>query len=197
MKGFILANGHSGTTWAAEALTHCTDLVAKHESWRHKIGPDFGGVESNGNLWNRCEELEALFPGVPRIHLVRDGRLVVRTIMYRTGPSFFEGACRRWNNRNERLMVEICRANRYRLEDLTTRWKTFQAMAQRLGATRVDRKKWERVRGVRVNPSAKALQGRFPPPEEWAAGERDTFWSICGQTMKELGYRSLYPTELP
>ena len=190
MKGFILANGHSGTTWAAKALTECTDLTARHESWRHSIGKDFGGVESNGNLWNRGKELEALFPGVPRIHLVRDGRKVVRTIMTRKPSSFFEAACRRWNSRNERLFVEICNANRFRLEDLVDKsgFHTFSSFARKLGATKVDRGKWEQWRSIKIRPSNHIDLAHFPSYPDWTDEQKEIFRNICGDMMKSMGY---------
>ena len=192
MKGFILANGHSGTTWAAKVLTDCTDLTARHESWKHSIGKDFGGVESNGNLWNRGKELEALFPGVPRIHLVRDGRKVVRTIMTRKPSSFFEAACRRWNGRNERLFVEICNANRFRLEDLVAPdgFRTFAAFAKRLGATKVNQEKWEEWRAIRVRPSKQIDLARFPSYHDWTDDHKEIFQRVCGDMMKAMGYQS-------
>jgi hypothetical protein len=188
LKGFILAVGHSGTTWSARALTAATDLVARHESWRYTIGNDFGGVESNGNLWKLTEELEERF-GAPVIHQIRDGKKVVRTIMSRKRPDFFEAACRRWRARNERLATDICGNRRFRLEDLTSSFKVFRAMAEKLGATRVDKATWDSIRAVRVNASSAKALSTFPSWEDWSLEQRAIFADICGDHMKLFGYR--------
>ena len=136
MKGFVVGCGHSGTMWAAAALREIARIDARHESWRRKIGKDFRGVESNGNLWNRLEDLARIFPEARVLHIVRDGRLVVRTIMTKRTrpPDFFEAACRRWAGRNDRLSVAICNADRFRLEDLVSDYRVFRAFAMKLGA---------------------------------------------------------------
>lgn len=189
MKGFILAVGHSGTTWSARALTAATDLVARHESWRYDIGRDFGGVESNGNLWRMTARLEELFPEAGVIHQVRDGRKVVRTIMSRKAPDFFEAACRRWHGRNEKLGTDICGNRRFRLEDLTTDFKVFRAFATKLGATRVDEAAWDKIRTIKVNASSKARLLSFPSWELWTSEQRTTFERVCGDMMTLTGYR--------
>lgn len=189
MKGFILACGHSGTTWSARALRAATDLEARHESWRRSIGRDFDGVESNGNLWKKTAELVHLFPEAAVVHQVRDGRLVVRTIMMSKPGDFFESACRRWTARNERLLVEICNSDRFRLEDLTTSFRVFSAFSRRLGAGRIDRSAWERIRVKRINESPPQKRRRFPPADEWTAEQREIFRQTCGQLMTELRYR--------
>jgi len=189
LKGFILAVGHSGTTWSARALTAATDLVARHESWRYDIGRDFGGVESNGNLWRMTARPEELFPEAAVVHQVRDGRKVVRTIMSRKRPDFFESACRRWHGRNETLGTDICGNRRYRLEDLTTDFKVFRSFEKRLGATRVDEVAWDRIREVRVNESPKNRLEAFPSWEDWTEEQRRTFERVCGDMMALMGYR--------
>ena len=188
MKGFVLACGHSGTTWSASALIRATDLVARHESWRYSIGKDFGGVESNGNLWKMTAELSEAFPKAEIVHQVRDGKKVVRTIMYSKNRDFFEAACRRWTGRNERLLVDLCTRNRFRLEDLTTNFSAFRAFAERLGAKVVDREAWDSIRVVRVNASPAAKTRRFPAYADWTDAEKEIFRKVCGPLMKELKY---------
>jgi len=188
MKGFILGCSHSGTTWAAEALHLSTDLVAWHESMKKELGKGFHGVESNGNFWHRAGEIAERWPQAAIVHLVRDGQKVVRTLMVKHSPSFFEQACRRWTSRNEKMYVDICPNMRYRLEDLTTDFKVFRSFATRLGATHVNRGRWERIRTVLVNGTLAEAKARFPAYEGWTEEQRTMFWRICGEMMVMCRY---------
>jgi hypothetical protein len=165
VKGFILAHGRSGTMWVASALRACTDLDARHESMGHDFGPDFGGVESNGNFWARAREIPELYPGAVVIHQVRDGRDVVRSVMtrkQRTGRTL-EQACIRWVRRNEQLAADL--RYLFKLEKLLSCW--------------------DAIRGRVVNGSPAHT---FPAYEDWTFQEQYLFWQICGPTMEKMGY---------
>lgn len=190
MKGFILAHGWSGTTWLAHALNECTDLHARHESMGKTLPPlsaDFGGVESNGNLWKLTHELHERF-GCPVIHLVRDGRDVVRTHMARKAHlgRTFEHACRRWAMRNERLCRDIGARDRFQLKHLTTLVDEFLILAENLGANRFDRDAWERVRNQPKNQ--RTTPHVIGPYDQWTKEQQAMFWDICGPAMEECGY---------
>lgn len=190
MKGFILAHGWSGTTWTAYALNECTDLYARHESMGKALPPvsaNYGGVESNGNLWKLSHELRERFC-CPVVHLVRDGREVVRTHMARKAHlgRTFEHACRRWAVRNEQLLHDIRSDWRFRLEDLVSSYTAFHGFARTLGATTVNLGPWSRVRHERKNrrPTPHVLG----PWDDWTDEQRAMFTEICGPAMEACGY---------
>ena len=187
MKGFILGHGRSGTMWVAKALRACTDLDARHESMRKELGPDFGGVESNGNLCRFAKQIPEAYPGARVIHQVRDGRDVVRSVMTkkeRKGRTLRQ-ACERWVLINQRLMVDIGQCNRYRLEDLISIQGSFETLALSLRAWSFNGQAWEEVR---IRPMNQSRVHTFPPYEDWKPEEQEMFWEICGETMGRLGY---------
>jgi len=191
MTGFVIATGRSGTTWMADALRRCTDRDARHESMRYTVGPSFArnGVEVNGNLWQQASIIRDTFPGVSIVHLVRDGRLVVRSALSnarRHDPHrTLEQTCRTWVARNERMISEVHWSMRFRLEGLTTDFATFQQAAGLLGAGRVDPVVWDRIRNVPRNVTAVKS---VPPFAAWSNADRDRFWAICGPVMETLRY---------
>lgn len=187
MKGFVLAHARSGTTWIAEAVTRCTDTHGRHESCRD-FGEfrDHGGVESNGNFWRDAEAIRARFPAAGIVHLVRDGRDVVRSKLTHHWGRDPRAAFEMWARWNRRMLRDIPSGDRYRLEDLTTDWTTFDAAMRTLGAGSVDREAWERIRTERVNRTL--LTRLYPPFDEWPAERQALFWEVCGDVMEECGY---------
>ncbi len=184
MKGFIIAHGRSGTMWVAKALDLCTDLKARHESMKYEFGADFGGVESNGNFWQRAPELRRLYPGALVIHQVRDGRRVVRSVLSRKPKRTFEEACKRWDRRNTQMMEDVDDSLRFRLEELTTDFQCFERLAKLVGAQFVNPTMWQQIRSNRIN----AYRNSFPDPAEWTRGQKAMFWEACGGTMLLCGY---------
>ena len=171
--------------WVAAALSLSTDLKARHESMRHDFGKDFGGVESNGNFWERAPDLRRLYPGAVVVHQVRDGRRVVRSVLSRKSNRTLEQACIRWVRRNRQMMKDIDEGLRFRLEDLTTDFKSFERLAKLLGATFINPRMWQGIRNNRVN----AYPNTYPDPLDWTEAQRKIFWDICGETMVEVGYQ--------
>jgi len=184
MKGFVIGHGRSGTKWVAAALSLSTDLKTHHESMRHELGEDFGGVEVNGRFWDKVPTIKQQFPKAETIHLVRDGRLVVRSVLSRKKFRTLEDACKRWDRRNRQLIADIEESHRFRLEDLTTDFGCFERMATLLGATYVNPKNWQQIRSERIN----ANQNTYPDPANWSKAQREIFWSQCGDTMIHCGY---------
>lgn len=170
--------------WIASALNQCTDLRAKHESMRKEFTQSFGGVESNGNFWQQIPEIRTLYPGAVVIHQVRDGRKVVRSVVSRKPHRTLEQACNRWVRRNGEMAGQIPEDHRFRLEDLTADFKTFEEMAHLLGATYVNPRQWNGIRAQRVN----AYHSTFSAPEDWTKAQKQLFWTICGEMMERMGY---------
>jgi hypothetical protein len=154
-----------------------------------EFGPDFGGVESNGNFWERAPDLREAYPGAVIVHQVRDGRDVVRSVMtrkQRLGRTFKQ-ACVRWVRRNEQLARDIASGLRFRMEDLQSDVRTFGHMAGLMGAEAVDETAWESIRGRLVNQSKRHT---FPHHSDWSDHQEAVFWDICGETMAGMGYQT-------
>ena len=182
--GFVLAMGRSGTMWTANALRSAAGLDARHETaveWSG--GLMFGDVEVNSFFWNLVPEIRTAHPGAPLVHLVRDGRDVVRSVLSRKPGMEVGVACEEWRRRNHYLRKMVGTANRFRLENLTERFSVFESMACVLGGA-PNFLEWEAARSRVANPST----GLIPPFGEWPKDDRDVFWSICEAEMMACGY---------
>ena len=188
MNGIVLATGRSGTMWLAAALAEAGSLDARHEScgsWDER--GSWGKVEVNSFLWKNGADIARAFPDVPILHLVRDGRNVVRSIMNRPRPGrTLEEACKMWRIRNIHLRNTISGRDRYRLEDLTTNFKAFERMAKRLGSAYVRRWAWDRLVVEKINQNRAE---EWPLFKDWSQKNRDTFWGICKREMGHYGYQ--------
>lgn len=143
MRGFVLAHGRSGTGWVATALRECAGLDARHEWMGTKPGPGYGGVEVNSYLRAWVPEIQARWPSALLVHLVRDGRDVVRSVMGRhPGPLSLRRRAARWAYLNRRLMDL---PHRFRLESLTLHYHVFHRLALLFGAVDVDENRWVRL----------------------------------------------------
>ena len=149
-----------------------------------------------------------LFPGASFLHIVRDGRAVVSSMMssgFKTHwASDFTTACRTWVH-YARKGLEAAGTNpdrilEVRYEDLTRRPRSeleriFEFLGDQPSARSV-----ELIATKRINSSygnRKAGDIRTPkdpasspkrPWDRWTAEEKDTFAEIAGNTMSELGY---------
>jgi hypothetical protein len=185
VKAFIIGHGRSGSLWLATVLKEATDLEVRHESMGHELTQGFAGVEVNSHLWNHHIEIRKLFPEARLIHLVRDGRLVVRSIMTRRPSWTFSEACTHWVTRTTPSLHLISDDYRFRLEDLTTDFLEFRCLGFACQAKTLNFKVWERLRGEVINHKKHA----FPAYPNWDRKARTIFWGICGKTMKRLGYK--------
>jgi len=208
MIGFVVAHGRSGTTWVAHAINECSDISAEHESMGHTILTQYDevwrdgrcvskkkrekghdGVEVNGNLWNEIPLIYGEFPGVPVVHLVRDGRKVVRSALSnalkRTPHRTVKQSCGTWAIRNDRMLDLVPAEFRFRLEDLVSDFKEFKTMCLIFGATKVSRAKWDAARKSIRNRTRDHV---VPPFEKWSGEDQATFWRVCGPIMKYLEY---------
>lgn len=178
-----MGHGGSGTTWVAYALRGACGVDARHESMGREPGEDFGGVEVNGRLWNRVPQIRNRFPGTPVVHLVRDGRRVVRSVLSRRPDYTLSEACWGWVRKNREVAGEIPEHLRFRLEGLTSERRAFAGLARVFGAA-ADRDAWRDLKDRRVNETEHAV----PPFAEWDRESRDTFYRYCGPMMTWMGY---------
>lgn len=165
--------------------------------------------EVNSVLRRHVDALSEVFPGAKFIHLVRDGRDVVRSMMARgslgryddvargIGPYLvagegvkwegldrFERLCWYWRKENEFLRERIPRVARF--EDVLSDWRSFrEQILDPIGLT-MAHGQWRKEGSHVQNPTERHV---MPEPEEWARSRTDTFRRICGEEMRCYGYR--------
>ncbi|MEN8169042.1 MAG: hypothetical protein ABFS08_02320 [Pseudomonadota bacterium] len=164
--------------------------------------------EINGNIRRHIPFLKSYFPKAKFLHLVRDGRNVVRSILARNTfkgnhPVFgsdcpipskelrrkwgtmseFEKACWAWKEENENMRTQI--TNLARLEDITSSYKAFKVQVLDPLGLSLSEPKWLMYADKKVNESK---NNRTRLDEEWTEEQNKIFESICGEEMKALGY---------
>jgi hypothetical protein len=177
--------------------------------YRCRKEPDFSTYgEVNGGLRRHVKALSEQIPHAQIVHVVRDGRNVVRSIMSRavftdnhpiykedfflpTGEmspdtfsklTRFEKICWSWKAENKymRENTDI----RARFEDITTSFELFNAQILVPLGLELDKRVWEQSIGSK-NKTGKFIMGLW---EDWSQEERDIFERICGEEMTEYGY---------
>jgi len=189
---FVLAMGRSGTLWLARTLRETAGLDARHESTemcRDMTNLPMGAVEVNSFLWDCVPFIRKRWSNhVVLVHLVRDGRNVVRSMMgrYRRGRTF-EGCCEEWAKRNRLLADEIPGHQRFRLEDLTSNWSEYRRLVRLVGGGRSpDATLWEQLRKRRDNATDRHM---VAPYRHWPPQFQREFKRICAKQMRRMGYR--------
>ena len=149
-----------------------------------------------------------LFPGASVLHIIRDGRAVVSS-MISSGfkahwASDFPTACRTWVH-YVRKGLEAAATNPDRIlevrhENLTRRPRSelkriFAFLGEQPSERSVDLITTKRINSSYGNRAAGDIKqpkdpaaGPRRPWDRWTAGEKDTFAEIAGNTMSELGY---------
>jgi hypothetical protein len=168
-KPIIVAGcGRSGTHWLGDVMQAVLGKgAAGHEpGGQHADGfMAASEVAVDSRLRHRIDGLHA--DGHPIVHLVRDGRDVVRSLhtWYARGAigerhAFWE-CCDEWNK-----AIDMMQGHRIvRLEDLI------------------------KPRGVSKNPHL------MPRWRQWDAARTREFWELCGDRMRSVGYDEKGPVE--
>lgn len=235
---FILSLGRSGTTFLAHVLNKQALSAVYHEMYRdrdalveafwnpQKATEYLSGSrqrliaariinsqcevygEVNSYLRYHVDALQQVWqPTI--LHLVRDGRDVVRSIMMRpafteedrhhtgrlrprNGEPFadewlemdrFARVCWYWAHANRHLLKH--RLPLVRLEDILSSYALFEAQVLSPLELTLSSEIWETEVGQPKNVSSKKS---FPRWEAWSARRKVQFDNICGSTMHELGY---------
>jgi hypothetical protein len=164
--------------------------------------------EANSNLRFHAAALKESFPGAPILHLARDGRDVVRSIMgmphYTDSPirhfhlrptpgepaaeewerwSRFERVCWLWADGNLTLWGRT--DGLVRLEDVLDSYERFRS--ELLDRVELDFNEdwWKRQR---ERPSNASPSYAFPHWRDWTDEQSGEFERICGEEMRRLGY---------
>ena len=165
-------------------------------------------VEATPSYTLMTEGLLDLFPAASFLHIVRDGRAVVNS-MLSSGfdidwASDFDAACRTWVHYASlgRKAVEdhADRVIEVRHDDLSQKpWdelaRVFEFLGERIAHSSIDIILTRRINSSYGNVAADDI--RMPkdpaaapqrPWEAWTDAQRATFAEIAGETMRELGY---------
>ncbi len=236
---FILSIGRSGTRFLAELLNKSPNALVVHEPFDeaiphqnaylnpisaekyirdfrmkeiylrvHNLDIDIYG-EVNSYLRRHCKAIKKLIPNVKLIHLVRDGRDVVRSMYARmtmkpgvystrnivpleddpwrsewSRMSRFERLCWYWMIENKYLRECIDRFVRF--EDIITDYNYFKRNVLDYINLNIPREVWEHE----VNkPKNITIVHKLPHWSEWSSELMESFKRICGDEMKIYGYK--------
>lgn len=164
--------------------------------------------EVNGILRRHCLALKEAFPKAKLIHLIRDGRDVVRSMMSRKtmtaedantgriypakadpwqdkwpGMSRFERICWYWQAENRYLRQSI--ETRVQLEKIVSSYDYFKSkLLDELGLE-ISRQAWQEAASIPKNATE---QHKISHWREWGQDMMRRFQDICGEEMAENGY---------
>ena len=173
-----------------------------------KMPPGVYG-EVNGNLRCHSDAIRLAFPGVALLHLVRDGRDVVRSAIPRRVMTIrnplsllihpmdtdswktdwkkmdrFARLCWYWQEENRRLRASIGRTVQF--EKILASYDYFKNQVLEPCGIHVEKTVWESTIHVPRNTTV----GEFVMPKwnEWTAEQKKIFTEICGEEMALCGY---------
>jgi len=235
---FILSMGRSGTKWLVDILNAAPRASVVHEPfieagphqeaftdplraeeyisgfrkkeiWLriNKLDIDVYG-EVNSFLRRHCDVLKKAFPNAIFIHVVRDGRDVVRSMYSRetmmpgaydtnriypregdpwrdewSNMSRFEKLCWYWMIENKYLRE--CVGNTVQFEKIITDYEYFDRKLLKPLNMRILKKFWEE----KINkPKNVTNHYKLPHWREWNE-KKDVFNMICGKEMEKNGYK--------
>jgi hypothetical protein len=165
--------------------------------------------EVNSLLRRHCHALRHHFPKAGFLHMVRDGRDVIRTMMstvalhpgdmwtwwlrpHETDPFYnqwdtmdrFAKLCWYWRVENQHLRT--CIGNTVKFEDVRSDYECFEHRILRPFGLTLPRSTWEEQVAAPRNVTERY---KLPHWREWDAHHTKTFATICGDEMEANGYR--------
>lgn len=166
--------------------------------------------EVNGVLRCHAEPLKKAFTNATLIHLVRNGRDVVRSAMSRDTLTSrspfslgiypgkddpwkirwhemdrFSRICWLWQAENVRLRKSISRMAQF--EKIISDYEYFQEEILKPCHILLDKKDWE---AAVASPRNVTNNFEMPKWEDWTPVQKKTFHEICGEEMEKCGYES-------
>jgi hypothetical protein len=164
--------------------------------------------EVNGALRRHIVPIRTYIPEVRMIHLVRDGKDVVRSIMSRgtySGKhpvyhdfrppkvdrfserweelSEFEKTCWVWQWENQYMRQHIDQCARF--EDITSSYEFFEKQILEPLDLDLRENAWKTEAKRPQNVSSKYALGKW---DQWTSEQKDQFAHICGEEMEHYGY---------
>ena len=191
------------------ALLYFTDfrLARMHELAKGQNIQHYGEV--NSALRFHAKAISTALPKARLLHLVRDGREVVRSIMERrhytaetnaghhdlhplpSDPLFerwdtlsrFEKVCWLWTDANRRLAEDIPKWVAF--ESLVSDYDYFKENLLDYIGLEMSESQWSDMVRAPTNVTKKFS---FPPWQQWDAVQQAAFETICGEQMAHFGY---------
>jgi Sulfotransferase family len=164
--------------------------------------------EVNGCLRRHAVALQEFLPQATLIHIVRDGRDLVRSLVaretyagshpvyhdFRPPPddavaarwddlSLFERSCYGWNVENAYLRRHV--PLRVRFEDMLSSYDLFNRGVLEPTGLRVSEADWA---DSAQRPENATAAHTLPEWSSWSEDETRTFWDLCGEEMRHYGY---------
>ena len=164
--------------------------------------------ETNGNLRCHANAIRKAFPSAEIIHLVRDGRDVVRSHMSRrtmtiknpfsmsmhpmeTDPwkahwhemGRFARICWYWQEENRRLRTTIGKTVQF--EKILTSYELFEKEVLEPCGIHIEKTIWESARSTPRNITS---EFSMPKWDQWTKEQQKNFLEICGDEMTQCGY---------
>jgi hypothetical protein len=164
--------------------------------------------EVNGIIRCHAEAIKVVFPSVTLIHLVRDGRDVVRSTMPRrmmtirnplslmihpeksdpwysqwAGMNRFARICWYWQEENRRLRASIGKTVQF--EKILSSYEYFSREVLEPCHIHIDEDLWKAAIAAPRN-----ITNKFSMPkwDQWTPEQQKTFRKICGEEMTKCGY---------
>ena len=169
----------------------------------------YGYGEVNGNLRRHIIAISKIFPGAAIIHLVRDGRDVVRSVLSRTAftekhsvynetfiqPTYeltaeawlqlsrFEKFCWVWKAENEFIRKNT--SFHARFEDIISSYALFRKQILEPLGIELEKAVWQASVQRPQNVTKEYAIGSW---DDWTAEQQKQFIRICSKEMQEYGY---------
>ncbi|MGH2758350.1 MAG: methyltransferase domain-containing protein, partial [Actinomycetota bacterium] len=178
-------------------------------AWIGQLHDDY--VEANVYLAHCVDELREVFPDATFVHLHRDGRDVVRSLLNRSWydtpeddrhPAFdiegwesmsqLEKCCWYWTRTNE--AIETVTDVAMSLGDVTRDTEALERSLAGLGLRVTLPDVFAAEHTPKLNES---YANDVPLFDEWPEADRQTFARICGVVQRRLGYPALEAGEAP
>lgn len=230
---FITAIGRSGTKFLSNLLNQCENTLVLHEpliSDRRRYNMFFNnpkkstvymrkvrknvilinaqGVnnygEVNGFLRRHILALRKTFPEAKFLHLVRDGRDVVRSIYSRKAfekwdkstvgveppggwktNNRFKKICWYWNVENVHINKHIDK--HVNLEKIINDYDYFKENVLDFLGLELSKEVWNVMSKNKVNATRNGKY-KLPIYDKWNDKQKRIFNKMCGKTMRKLGY---------
>lgn len=164
--------------------------------------------EANSNLRYHTKALQQCIPNAKLLHLIRDGRDVVRSLMARqhytndgvghhsimprpddpyyakwAELSRFEKICWLWADSNTRLSYDV--KNYIQFEQIVSDYDYFHEKIERYLGVTIGRAQWQ---AAIKQPADRTVEHVLPGWRQWDTKLQQSFDIICGPVMKQYGY---------
>ncbi len=200
---------HLRAHYSPEAATKYMEGFRKKEIYMRMRGLSRGVYgETNGTLRCHANAIKQAFPQAVLLHIVRDGRDVIRSHMSRRtmtirnpftvsihpvesdpwhakwdGMDRFARICWYWQEENARLRKAIGKTVQF--EKILSSYEYLCTRVLEPCDIALDQKAWETAVASPLNVTSRF---RMPKWSDWTAEQQKIFIEVCGEEMASCGY---------